>query len=548
MVAIAIVNPRFEVSYWGLEHAQRIVGKQANMPVASLPLLAALTPPGHEVVLFDENVEELDFERLAQFDIIGITGMSVQRFRMDEIIEELNERGAYVVVGGPWVTVEEEYFGDRVKSIFVGEAETTWPQFLLDFEKGTVQRRYEQAEKTDMSLVPTPRYDLLKTSRYAIGSIQFSRGCPFQCEFCDIIVTFGRRPRIKQAEQILRELDALRASGVRLAFVVDDNLIGDKRTMKLVLEEVAQWQQRNGYPLAFCTEASLDLCEDPELMELMAQCNIQAVFIGIESPNADSLKETKKYQNVRERGGTITDKVHAIQDYGIEVWCGLIVGFDNDTPEIFELQRRFLEESRVAHAMIGLLHAIPKTPLYQRLRDEGRLDPNEDQLVFGTNVIPKQMSREELHRGYIETMRFAYQPENYFARLDQLFIKDNFRFRVFQTEHFRRHAFLRMRHGMFYLIGFLVIFFKLMWNTPDRPLRRMYRKQILRAVKARWRSPDICFYYAVKTAMHYHHHRMTTDMCARPEAFVSSYGRVMSFENESESAGLPVLTQSESCT
>src|SRR5262249_51838752 len=179
MADIVLVNPRFEVSYWGMEHAMPIFGKQANMPVACLPLLAALTPAEHTVTLVDENVEALDFDRLARADVVGLTGMSVQRQRMREILTELKERGVFTVVGGPWVTVQEDYFGDLADVVFVGEAEETWPQFLLDWEAGRPRRRYEQAQKTDMTKLPTPRFDLLKMRRYVFGSVQFSRGCPF---------------------------------------------------------------------------------------------------------------------------------------------------------------------------------------------------------------------------------------------------------------------------------------------------------------------------------------------------------------------------------
>ncbi len=531
MARIAIINPEFEISYWGLEHAQTMMGKRANMPVASLPLLAALTPSHHEVVLFDENVEQLDFDQLSQFDIVGVTGMSVQRFRMQSILTELKKRGTFTVVGGPWATVQEDYFDGLADVLFVGEAETTWPEFLGHWENGEFERRYEQSEKTDMSTVPTPRLDLLKNEHYMFGSLQFSRGCPFQCEFCDIIVTFGRRPRIKEPEQIVRELEMLRAHGMRIAFIVDDNLIGNKKGIKPVLARVAQWQQDNGYPLAFSTEASLDLCEDEELMELMAQCNIQSVFIGIETPNEESLKETKKFQNVRERGGTLIEKIHQIQDFGIEVWCGLIVGFDNDTADIFKIQQQFLKDSRIAHAMIGLLHAIPKTPLHDRLREEGRLDL-ADESAFGTNVIPKQMSRQELRDGYLATMQAAYEPDAYFGRMDQLFVKDGFEFRAFKTPYFRAHRWLRVRHTAFYLVGFLVVFAKLMRGVPDPKLRKIYRQRIWGAIRKRWSSPPIYFYYAVKCAMHYHHYKMTSDMAEHPEKFVSSFGKAIRSEQQ----------------
>ena len=257
MAEIVLINPRFEVSYWGLEHALPILGKRANLPVAALPLLAALTPAGHTVTLVDENVETLDYERVARADIVGVTGMSVQRFRMREILSELKVRGHFTVVGSPWVSVQEDYFGELVDVLFIGEAEETWPQFLRDWEQGRHQSRYEQVQKTDLTRVPTPRFDLLKMRHYLFGSVQFSRGCPFQCEFCDIIVTFGRRPRLKTGHQIVAELEALRAERIDIAFIVDDNLIGNKKAIKGLLREVIAYQQANGYPFHFLTASSI---------------------------------------------------------------------------------------------------------------------------------------------------------------------------------------------------------------------------------------------------------------------------------------------------
>jgi radical SAM superfamily enzyme YgiQ (UPF0313 family) len=222
---------------------------------------------------------------------------------MREIIKELKARGVFVVVGGPWVTVEEDYFGDMADVIFIGEAEETWPQFLNEWEQGLHQYRYEQAERTDMTTVPPPRLEVLKLDRYIFGSLQISRGCPFQCEFCDIIVTFGRRPRLKTTEQVISELEGWRQSGTGIVFIVDDNLIGNKQEIKKRLHDVIRWQRENDYPLTFLTEASLDLAEDEELMRLMGEANIQTVFVGIETPNEESLRETKKYQNLWEQDG-----------------------------------------------------------------------------------------------------------------------------------------------------------------------------------------------------------------------------------------------------
>ena len=291
MAEVVLVNPAFETSYWGLEHALPLFGKRANVPPASLPLLAALTPPEHGVTLVDESVEALDFERLARADIVGITGMSVQRSRMREVAQEVKRRGGFLVVGGPWVTVQEDYFAGLADVIFVGEAEETWPRFLRDWQQGVPQRRYEQTSQSDMTKVPVPRWDRLMMRHYMFGSTQFSRGCPFQCEFCDIIVTFGRRPRLKTSAQVISELEALLAQKMEIIFVVDDNLIGNKTAIKAVLRDLAEWQRRNAYPLMFFTEASLDLSEDEELMRLMVEANFVSVFVGIESPNEASLVE-----------------------------------------------------------------------------------------------------------------------------------------------------------------------------------------------------------------------------------------------------------------
>src|SRR4051812_11194158 len=284
MARICLINPRFPTSFWGLNHGLPLMGKKANMPVLALPVLAGLTPPGHEVVLIDENIREIDFDAVEACDIVGITGMTVQRDRMREILEELRSRGCFVVIGGPWVSVAEDWFADLVDVSFIGEAEETWPRFLEEWAEGRHAARYEQADKTDMTKVPLPRYDLVKFPEYAMGCIQTSRGCPFQCELCDIIVIFGRKPRIKLAETVIAEIEAQHRQGVHVIFLVDDNFIGNKKAAKVILRAIVEWERANGYPLSFFTEASLDLAEDDELMRLMAEAGMVAVFIGIESP------------------------------------------------------------------------------------------------------------------------------------------------------------------------------------------------------------------------------------------------------------------------
>jgi radical SAM superfamily enzyme YgiQ (UPF0313 family) len=509
MADIVLINPRFEVSYWGLEHALPIVGKRANLPVAALPLLAALTPAEHTVTLIDENVEAIDFDRVARADIVGLTGMSVQRFRMQEILTELKARGVFVAVGGPWVSVQEDYFDGLADVIFVGEAEETWPRFLAEWKEGRHQTRYEQAQKTDMSKVPTPRFDLLKMRHYLFGSVQFSRGCPFQCEFCDIIVTFGRRPRLKTSAQIIAELEALRAQKIDIAFIVDDNLIGNKKAIKVLLRDLIAYQKAHGYPFDFFTEASLDLAEDEELMELMVDANIVSVFVGIESPNEKALVETKKFQNVRP-AGTLLERVHRIQKAGIEVWCGMIVGFDNDDATIFEAQRKFVKDARVASAMIGMLSAIPKTPLHARLAKEGRLDTS-DQPEFGTNVIPLQITREDLREGYLQLMTDLYEPDAYFERLEELYIEHRQAWGRGVAKYWHRHPWTWLKTQTMNFATSVVLFARLMKNIPEAGLRREYRKRVWRLLKAR-PDPNLMVLYLIKCAMHYHQYTMTKQM------------------------------------
>jgi radical SAM superfamily enzyme YgiQ (UPF0313 family) len=520
MADIVLVNPRFNVSYWGLEHALPLLGKRANLPVACLPLLAALTPAGHTVTLLDENVEPLDYERLARADVVGVTGMSVQRFRMREILTELKQRGVFTVVGGPWVTVQEDYFGELADVIFVGEAEETWPRFLSDWKQGRPQARYEQTNKTDMTRLPTPRFDLLKMNHYLFGSLQFSRGCPFQCEFCDIIVTFGRRPRYKTSTQVIAELEALRAQHMRIVFIVDDNLIGNKKAVKPLLRDLIAWQEVNGYPLVFFTEASLDLADDPELLELMVEANIHSVFIGIETPNEASLRETKKYQNVRQ-GGTILDRIHTIQDAGIEVWCGMILGFDHDDASIFDAQRTFIREAGIAHAMVGMLHAIPKTPLHARLHAEGRLDP-ADEPAFGTNVVPLRIGREELRAGYVAVLQDLYAPEAYFGRVEDLYLRRRIALGRGQARYWRRHPWQRLKAQAADWLRAAILQARLLWQVPERALRGEYLRRIGRLLKVR-RDPAVLVHYLVKCAMHYHHHKMARQMAAAEDMVVNSF-------------------------
>ncbi len=519
MADIVLINPRFEVSYWGMEYALPFAGKRANLPVACLPLLAALTPAEHTVTLVDENVEPIDWERCRKADIVGLTGMSVQRFRMKEILTELKQHGSFCVVGGPWITVEEDYFGELADVIFVGEAEDTWPRFLKEWRQGLHQIRYEQVEKTDMSKVPTPRFDLLKMQHYAFGSLQFSRGCPFQCEFCDIIVTFGRRPRIKTSAQVIAELEAIYKSGMNIAFIVDDNLIGNKKAIKEVLRAMGSWQEQRGYPLSLFTEASIDLADDAELMELMVRANFIATFVGIESPSEESLREAKKYQNVR-GGGTLLEKVHRIQEAGMEVWCGMIMGFDHDDNTIFDRQIEFIEQARISFSMSGMLAAIPKTPLHDRLAADGRLD-TADTCEYGTNVVPLLMSREELLAGYLRVLNELYDPKSYFDRTEALWLEPTFEIGIKKLRRWTKWPRTWPQEASF-LCRAIGLFIRLMTMVPEARLRREYRARLWRFLKVH-RRPGLILNYLFHMTMHYHAQFLAKRMVGKELQLVNSF-------------------------
>lgn len=383
-----------------------------SMANGALVSVAALVPPEHEVVILDENIEPIDFDRLRRFDVIGVTGMVVQAERMCEILRRLRELPAVVAVGGPFVTVSEGTFEDLCDVRFIGEAEETWPTFLDALASGApVAARYEQAQKTDMTMVPVPRFDLLKRGRYGTAPVQFSRGCPFLCEFCDIITIFGRRPRVKRPEQVLAELDALAAQGFRGCFLVDDNFIGNKIEAKRLLRRVIEWQESHGFPLTFVTEASINLANDSELIDLMVRANFRSVFIGIETPREASLVETRKHQNVF--GDSLLAKLARIRAAGLGISGGFIVGFDNDDEHIFDEQFEFIQASGIPTLSISLLTPLPTTPLYERLRAEGRLDFSDPELIY----IPKQMTRDQLKAGFRELLNRVFDVEAYFDRV-----------------------------------------------------------------------------------------------------------------------------------
>ena len=397
---LLLVNPRFPESFWSFRWAvQRILpGKRAVNPPLGLATLAALCPPDWDVRIVDENVESIPLEPEA--DIVGICGMGVQFGRQRELLEYYRSRGCFVVAGGSYASLCPERFDGLADCVICGEAEYIWRRFCEDYAAGAPKALYRESGIVALADSPVPRFDLLKLERYTTATLQFSRGCPFLCDFCDIIVMFGRKPRWKSSEQVGRELDQLRARGVRNVFFVDDNLIGNKKAAKELMRFLAEYQRRHGYRFAFGTEASINLSQDAELLRLFREANFTWVFIGIESPDVESLKESRKTQNLHE---DVLTSVRRIYGEGIDVLAGFIVGFDNDTLEAFDKQYRFVVESGIQAAMVGLLTALPHTPLHRRLEKEGRLiagADSGDNTRLGTNFVPLRMEYGAMVEAY----------------------------------------------------------------------------------------------------------------------------------------------------
>ncbi len=397
---LLLINPALPESFWSFRWALEVAlgGKRSLNPPLGLATLAALCPPHWEVTIVDENVEPLPLRPEA--DIVGIGGMGVQMPRQKQLLRYYREAGYRVVAGGSYASLcPGEYF-DVADHVIAGEAEYIWPQFCADLERGAPQALYRETGNVRLEDSPLPRFDLLKLERYATATLQLSRGCPFRCEFCDIIVMFGRKPRYKAPAQLERELDSLRRLGARKVFFVDDNFIGNKAKAKETLRFVAGYQERHGRRMRFGTEASLNLADDPELLELLRAAGFEWAFLGLETPDAQTLREAAKPQNC---AGDMLGAVRRIHAAGIDVLAGFIIGFDRDTTAVFEQQRRFILDSGIMVAMVGLLTALPRTPLYERLQREGRLlegAAHGDNTRARTNIVPKSMSVEDMTAGY----------------------------------------------------------------------------------------------------------------------------------------------------
>ena len=412
---ILLLYPEFPDTFWSFKHALQFIHKKASTQPLGLLTVAAMLPAEWEKRLVDLNVRKLTDRDLAWADYAFVSAMVVQRESTVQLIRCCKAAGLKVVAGGPLFTSEYEHFAD-VDHFVLNEAEVTLAPFLRDLEQGCAKRVYTSDQFPDIQQTPAPLWELADLKHYATMSIQYSRGCPFDCDFCNITALYGHRPRVKTAAQIVRELDGLYRLGWREPiFFVDDNLMGNKKHLKEdLLPALVEWR-KGKVGIAFNTEISINIADDETLMDLMVQAGFDTVFIGVETPDDDSLAECNKKQNLHR---DLVADVKRIQRAGLQVQGGFIVGFDSDTPSIFQRQIDFIQKSGIVTAMIGLLQAPIGTRLYQRLAAEGRLRglSTGDNVDGTTNIIPK-MNLDVLQKGYRGVVDYLYAPKNYYARV-----------------------------------------------------------------------------------------------------------------------------------
>ncbi|MCL5030440.1 MAG: B12-binding domain-containing radical SAM protein [Bacteroidetes bacterium] len=419
---ILLVYPETPSTFWSFKDALKFISKKSAEPPLGLITVAAMLPKNWEKKLIDLNVSKLVDKDLLWADYVFLSGMNIQINSFKEVVRRSNKLGVKVIAGGPLCTTQyKDFLG--IDHLILNEAEITLPLFLNDLENGTVKYIYQTNEFPDISLAPVPLWGLLDKKKYASMSIQYSRGCPYDCEFCSITMLNGRRPRTKSKEQFLHELNVLYDQGWRGGVsIVDDNFIGNKRKLKLeILPALIEWSNERKHPFNFITEVSVNLADDEELTEMMVEAGITSIFIGIETPNDESLVECGKTQNLRRN---LISSIQMLQQKGMIVSAGFIVGFDHDHPNIFEQQINFIQKSGIASAMVGLLNAPTGTKLFKRLKNENRLLESfgGNNMDGSINFIPK-MNYNVLINGYSKVLNTIYSQKEYYNRLKQ-FLKE----------------------------------------------------------------------------------------------------------------------------
>ncbi|MGB3557211.1 MAG: B12-binding domain-containing radical SAM protein [Geitlerinemataceae cyanobacterium] len=420
---VLLLYPRFPKSFWSFEKTLELLDRKAMLPPLGLITVAALLPQEWNFKLADRNIRDVTEAEWNWADVVILSAMIVQKEDLLYLIREAKRRNKPVAVGGPYPTsIPDDALTAGADYLILDEGEITLPLFVEAIERGETSGTFRSdGVKPDVTNTPIPRFDLLEFDAYSEMSVQFSRGCPFQCEFCDIIVLYGRKPRTKTPEQLLAELDRLYELGWRRSiFMVDDNFIGNKRNVKLFLKELQPWMVEHHYPFSFATEASVDLAKDQELMDSMVACNFGAVFLGIETPDEESLKLTQKFQNTRD---SLSESVKSIARSGLRVMAGFIIGFDGEKPGAGRRVVQFVEQTTIPTAIFSMLQALPDTALWHRLEKEGRLRSKSANINQTTlmNFVPTRPI-EEIAREFIDAFWELYEPKKFLDRTYRHFL------------------------------------------------------------------------------------------------------------------------------
>ncbi len=524
---VLLLYPLFPKSFWSFEKALALVDRKALLPPLCLVTVAALLPQEWEYKLADRNIRDITEEEWEWADLVILSAMIVQQEDFLALIREAKQRSKPVAVGGPYVTsLPGEAAAAGADYLIVDEGEITLPLFVEALKRGEKTGTFSaNGEKADVTQTPIPRFDLLDRYAYDTMAIQFSRGCPFQCEFCDIIVLYGRKSRTKNPHQILAELDRLLELGfTQSVFLVDDNFIGNKRNVKLLLKELKIWQEKNGYPFRLMTEASVDLGQDPELLEMMVECNFYVVFLGIETPDEESLTLTKKFQNTR---NSLSDSVQAITQAGMRVMAGFIIGFDGEKPGAGDRIVQFVENTSIPMAMFSMLQALPNTALWHRLQKEGRLNTkiaNMNQTTL-MNFIPTR-PLEEIAREYIDGFWQLYDPQRYLDRT----------YRHFMMMGKPRNPVSRRRLNWPTIRAFLTICWRQGIVRPTRWKFWLYLATILR------HNPRVLDHYLSVCGLFEHFNEYRTIVRDKIESKLAEYlaeqQRIEAYESEREESAV----------
>lgn len=468
---VLLVYPRHPDTFWSFQHVLRFVGKRSAFPPLGLLTVAAMLPRQWSLRLVDTNVAPLRDADLEWADWVLLSGMIVHRESAHEIAARAAALGKPVIAGGPLFTTGHAGFPE-IPHFVLGEAEGVVAELVRDMEAGAVKAAYRAPSFPELSATPVPRWDLIDVRHYVTMPVQFSRGCPFDCEFCDIVVMYGRVPRTKAPAQVIAELEALRGAGWRdMVFIVDDNFIGHKKRVRELLHAMIEWREARPTPMGFFTEASVNLADEAKLIDLMVRAGFKKVFVGLETPVAESLEECRKVHNVKR---DLVEAVRVIQRSGLQVMGGFIIGFDNDPRDIFRRQFDFVQSAGVVTAMVGLLTALPQTRLYTRLAREGRMlaDTIGDNTAAVLNFIPR-LDREHLFDGYRELMRSLYAPENYYARIREFLAVWQPRGPRMRLALPDARAFLRSLWELGVCAPGRLAYWRLLWGTLIRSPRKL---------------------------------------------------------------------------